>query len=307
MSFQLSSLNFCLRNFVRPKLARLPDPVTARRQLERNSRLVRPLVPRMRIVNDEIQGPGGPVPIEWISNKSSDRRSIIIYLHGGAYIMGSPRTQRSLTTMIARESGWRVMVPDFRLAPEYPCPAGLEDALACYSYLIAQNYDAGRIALAGESAGGGMALALLGLIEEKGYPPPTCVMVGSPSTDLCFRGESIVTNAERDVMLPVERSKEVAGYYIGNSVAADDPRASPMYMKLNSPPPVFISVGKSEVLLDDARGMARALKEQGGEVELLEGESWPHAFPFFARYVPEALTLMRKSIVFLRKHAKPQV
>ena len=300
MSVRLTLLNAGLRSFVKPALRRLKTPQEARRHMERGTGLMAPLLPRMRIVQEQIDGPAGPVPVEWVSAEKADRRAIILYLHGGAFIMGSPRTHRPITTLLARESGFRVMVPDYRLAPEHPCPAAVEDALAAYTALLARGYAPERIALAGESAGGGLALAMLGLAEAKGFPMPGCVVAFSPWTDLTMSGDSYTGNATADAMLPLERAVETVGYYLGE-MDPRDPLASPLFMTLRAPPPVFLSAGGTEMLRDDTLRMAEALRAMGGEVTVEMAGNAPHAWPFFARLVPESAATLNRAVAFVRK------
>lgn len=300
MSLQLTLLNTALRAFVKPSLRRLVAPEDARRHMARSTALLAPLLPKMRIIAEQIDGPAGPIPVEWVSAAEAERRSIILYLHGGAYIMGTPRTHRAITTMLARESGYRVMVPDYRLAPEHPCPAAVEDALAAYTSLLASGYAPERIAIAGESAGGGLALAMLGLAEAKGFPMPACVVAFSPWADLTMTGDSYTTNATKDVMLPRERAVETVAFYLGG-MDPTDPRASPTHMTLRAPPPVFLSAGTTEMLHDDTIRMADALRAMGGDVTLEIAENAPHAWPFFARLVPEAHATLARSVRFMRQ------
>lgn len=299
MSLRLILANLYLRRMVRPTLARLSDPQAARRNLERSAALV-PGVPReARYLADSLPGPGGAIPVEWVSCGRAERRRIILYLHGGAYLMGSPRTHRSITAMLARLTGMRVMVPDYRLAPEHPAPAAVEDALAAYATLLAQGYAPGDIALAGESAGGGLVFAMLLMAQAKGYPPPGCVVAFSPWVDLAHTGTSIRTNAATEAMLPAERVDEVARYYIGDSDPRD-PLISPLYGSFTAPPPAFITVGETEILRDDAFRMAETLRAAGGEVELQGIPGVPHAWQFFGPHLPEARVSMEAAAGFVK-------
>ncbi len=299
MSLRLDLANLYLRRFVRPALARLSEPAQARRHLERSAALV-PGTPRdARYLAESIPGPGGAMPVEWVSFGRAERRRIVLYLHGGAYLMGSPQTHRSITAMLARLTGMRVMVPDYRLAPEHPAPAAVEDALAAYATLLAQGYAPGDIALAGESAGGGLVFALLLLAQEKGYPPPGCVVAFSPWVDLAHTGESIRENAATEAMLPAERVNEVAAFYIAQGDPRD-PLISPLYGDVTSPPPAFITVGEREILRDDARRMADHLRAAGGEVVLHIIPKVPHAWQFFGPYLPEARASMDSAAAYIR-------
>ena len=299
MSTRLSLVNFYLRRFVRPALARITEPEAARRHMERSARLL-PGTPReARYVSDSISGPAGPVPVEWVSCGRAARRQIVIYLHGGAYVMGSPRTHRPITARLARLTGMRVMVPDYRLAPEHPAPAAVEDALAAYATLLAQGYDARDIAFCGESAGGGLCFALLLLARTKGYPAPGCIVAFSPWVDLAHTGESVRENAATEAMLPAERVDEVAAFYIGGGDPRD-PVISPLYGEYDAPPPTLIAASNHEILRDDATRLADRLRAAGGRVDLRMADRCPHAWQFFCGVLPEGRNSLESAAAFIR-------
>lgn len=300
MSLRLSLVNTYLRLLVRPALARVKTPGDARRHMERGVKRLPLRLSGIHIAEDRIAGPGGPIPVEWVSSGRPDRRRVVIYLHGGAHIMGSPRTHRPITVSLARLSGLRVMVPDFRLAPENPVPAAVDDAVACYSALLAAGYAPGSIALCGESSGGGMCFAVLLELKRLGYPAPACVAAFSPWVDLTMRSNSVRDNAKRDVMLPVERVDEILGYYCGDGDRRD-PVASPLYGTFQNPPPTLIQASRSEILLDDAMSLAERLREAGGEVTLELWDNTPHAWQFFAPILPEGREGLERAGTFLRK------
>ena len=301
MSLRLAFVNLYLRRMVRPVLGRMTDPVAARRNLERSAAMIPGLPRDTRYLSDSVPGPGGPIPVEWVSRGQAERRRIVLYLHGGAYLMGSPRTHRSITAILARETGMRVMVPDYRLAPEHPAPAAVEDALAAYATLLAQGYEARHIALAGESAGGGLVFALLLMAQKKGYPLPGCVVGFSPWVDLAHTGKSINENATTEAMLPAERVNEVAAFYIGEGDPRD-PLISPLYGDFENPPPAFITVGEQEILRDDTLRLTDRLREAGGEVVAHPVPKVPHAWQFFGPHLPEARASMKAAAAFIREH-----
>ncbi len=298
MSLHLAMLNTYLRLFVRPSLARVKTPQLARRQMEKNTARLPVSMRGINLVEETLPGPGGPIPVEWVSAGRADRRRVLIYLHGGAYIMGSPRTHRMITTALARKSGMRVLVPDFRLAPEHPVPAGVEDTVAVYSWLLAQGYTPDGIALVGESSGGGQCFAVLVALAERGFPPPACVVAFSPWVDLTMGGESVRTNAKRERMLPAERAAEVVGYYIGDSDPTD-PVVSPLFGE-GTTPPVLIQASRAEILLDDAVRMAARLKAGGSDVTLDLWDSTPHAWQFFGDAIPESREALNRAVTFLK-------
>ncbi len=299
MSIRLTLANFYLRRFVRPVLSRMDEPEAARRHLERSAALVMGVPREARYLEDHVPGPGGAVPVEWVSCGRAERRRVVLYLHGGAYLMGSPQTHRPITAPLAQLTGMRVMVPDYRLAPEHPAPAAVEDALAAYATLLAQGYRPEDIALAGESAGGGLVFALLLLAQEKGYPPPGCIVALSPWVDLAHTGASIRENADCEAMLPAERVNEVAAFYIGEGDPRD-PIISPLYGTFVNPPPAFITVGEPEILRDDAIRMTEHLREAGGEVEFHKIPKVPHAWQFFGPHLPEARVSMESAAGFIK-------
>lgn len=299
MSIRLSLVNTYLRLFVRPALAKMKTPRDARRHMERSTALLPRVRSGIHISGDVIDGPGGPIPVEWVSRGRADRRKVVIYLHGGAHIIGSPRTHRSITTALARYTGLRVLVPDFRLAPEHPVPAAVDDAVAVYSALLVSGYRAECLALAGESSGGGMCFAVLLELERRGYPLPACVVAFSPWVDLTMSARSIKENAKREVMLPVERAAEIVGYYCGDG-DRKAPVASPLFGAFHTPPPSLIFASRAEILLNDAMALAERLEAAGGDVTLDLCDGVPHAWPFFATVMPEAREALQKAAAFIR-------
>lgn len=302
MSIRLALLNGYLRAFVRPALARVKTPQLARRHMEKTTARLPVSLRGINLHHETIPGPGGPIPIEWLSSGRADRRRVLIYLHGGAYIMGSPKTHRMITTALARMSGLRVLVPDFRLAPEHPVPAGVDDAIAVYSWLLSHGYDPAQIAFVGESSGGGQCFATAIAARHRGFPPPACIATFSPWVDLTMSGASVTSNAARERMLPVERSDEVVGYYIG---AGDptDPVTSPLFDE-GPMPPSLIMASRAEILLDDAVRMAERLEGRGCVVTLSLWEKTPHAWPFFGMLVPESKNALEQTVAFLEAHLR---
>ena len=300
MSLRLSLLNAYLRTFVRPSLRRVPTPQIARAQMERSAARFPVSMRGINLHEDSIPGPGGPIPAEWLSAGRADRRRVLIYLHGGAYIMGSPRTHRMITVALARMTGMRVLVPEFRLAPEHPVPAAVDDAVAVYSWLLAQGYLPENIAFVGESSGGGQCFGALVALTRRGFPPPACIVAFSPWVDLTLSGASVVSNAGRECMLPAERATEVAAYYLGDSDPAD-PVTSPLFDE-GAAPPTLIQASRAEILLDDAVRMADRLDRCGSDVTLELWDKTPHAWQFFAGLIPESKDALTKAVTFLNRH-----
>ena len=300
MSLRLSLLNAYLRTFVKPSLSRVKTPQIARAHMERSAGRLPVSMRGINLHEDSIPGPGGPIPAEWLSAGRADRRRVLIYLHGGAYIMGSPRTHRMITVALARMSGMRVLVPDFRLAPEFPVPAAVDDAVAVYSWLLAQGYEAGNIGFVGESSGGGQCFAALVSLLRRGFPPPACIAAFSPWVDLTMSGASVKANADRECMLPVSRAMEVVEYYLGGS-DPNDPVTSPLFDE-GAAPPTLIQASRAEILLDDAVRMAERLERSGSDVTLELWDNTPHAWQFFGGYIPESKDALTKAVAFLNRH-----
>lgn len=207
------------------------------------------------------------------SARSSART--LVYVHGGGYVLGSPDTHRPLAARIAHRVGAPLLMPRYRLAPEHPCPAGLEDVLAVWRALRASEREAAI--LAGDSAGGGLALAAAMCLRDAGEPLPAGLVLLSPWTDLTMSGASIEELADREVMLARPGLELMAGRYAGG-LAREDPRVSPSFGRFEGLPPMLIQVGGHEVLLDDARRTAAAAREAGGAAELQVYDGQIHVF-----------------------------
>jgi acetyl esterase/lipase len=305
-SLRLRLLNLVLRLAVKRALSRMTEPRGMRALFERNAaRFLRPPEDANFVAGTIRRNGGGAngglIEALWASRGRPDRRRVILYLHGGAYIAGSSRTHRHLGAMLAGAAGGRALLPDYRLAPEHPFPAGLEDALTCYRHLLSSGYDARNIAIAGDSAGGGMVFALLLKLRREGLPDPACLVAFSPWCDLTMTRGSLRRNARRDVMLPVRRFREVIVNYLRDTMTTD-PLASPVYGDFPDPPPAMITVSKSEVLRDDGVAMADRLRAAGGDVALELWKDMPHAWPVFAGFLPEADVTVELAGRFIARH-----
>ena len=297
-SIRLRLLSLLLRLVVKPGLSLMKTPQAMRAHFERDARRIFRSPEDANFVADSIRrnggGEGGGTLIEvlWASRGRPDRRRVILYLHGGAYLAGSIRTHRHLAAYLAGAAGVRAVLPDYRLAPEHPFPAALDDALCVYRHLLDSGYEARNIALAGDSAGGGLVFALLLKAAEEGLPGPACVVAFSPWADMTMTRGSLRRNARRDMMLPLRRFREVVSHYLQGALTTD-PLASPVYGdyggdERGAPPPAMITASKTEILRDDALAMADRLREAGGDVTLELWRDMPHAWPLFVGMVAEA-------------------
>ena len=228
----------------------------------------------------------GGVDAEWIAAPGANADRVILYLHGGGYVIGSINTHRAMVSRIARASNARALAIDYRLAPEHPFPAAVEDATAAYRWLLAQGYKPGKIIIAGDSAGGGLTIVLLLAIRDAGLPMPAGAVPISPWTDLEGTGESVRTRAARDVMVTIENLTGSAKQYYGTH-DPKDPLVSPVHGNFRGLPPMLIQVGDAEILLDDSTRVAKSAKAAGVEVELEVWDDMPHVWHVFAKLLPE--------------------
>jgi acetyl esterase/lipase len=318
-SIRLRLLSLSLRLVVKTALGWMKSPQAMRARFERDAARMFKAPDDANFVADTIRrngeasgGPsGGPsggsggngelIEALWASRGRPDRRRVILYLHGGAFLAGSIRTHRHLAARLAGAAGVRAVLFDYRLAPEHPFPAALDDALSAYRHLLASGYEARHIALAGDSAGGGLVFSLLLKLAGAGLPQPACVVAFSPWTDMTMTRGSLRRNARRDMMLPVRRFREVVGHYLQGAMTTD-PLASPVYGDYENPPPALITASKSEILRDDAVAMADRLREAGGDVVLELWKDMPHAWPLFAGMVREADQTVDRAGRFIGRH-----
>jgi monoterpene epsilon-lactone hydrolase len=306
-SLRLRLLSLVLRLVVKTGLGWIKTPQAMRAHFERDARRLFKAPDDANFVTDAIRrnddGPGNGAPIEalWASRGRPDRRKVILYLHGGAFLAGSIRTHRHLAAYLAGAAGVRTILPEYRLAPEHPFPAALDDAFTVYKHLLASGYEARQIALAGDSAGGGLVFSLLLKCAEHGLPRPACVVAFSPWADMTMTRGSLRRNALRDMMLPVRRFPEVVSYYL-QGASNTDPLVSPVYGEYVDPPPAMITASKTEILRDDAVAMADRLRAAGGDVALELWKDMPHAWPFFAGMVVEADRTVARAGQFIARH-----
>jgi monoterpene epsilon-lactone hydrolase len=251
----------------------------------------------MRVVFEELAVPpaadikcerveAGGVDAEWVyaPNAASDR--FVLYLHGGGYVIGSVNTHRDMIARISRAAEARVLALNYRLAPEHPFPAAVDDAVAGYKWLLAQGAKPSRIAIGGDSAGGGLAAATLVAIRDAKLPTPAAGVLLSPWVDLEGLGESMTTRVEADPVVRKEGLVGMAQAYLGGQ-DPKTPLAAPLYADLKGFPPLLIQVGDAETLLDDSTRLEARAKAAGVRTKL---EVWPemiHVWQLFASFLPE--------------------
>ena len=226
-------------------------------------------------VTFEVENVDG-IPAIWCVPSNAVKDRILLYLHGGGYVVGSARAYKPMASEIAVRLKARVLIPDYRLAPEHPYPAALEDAVKAYRWLIGK----GTISMAGDSCGGGLTIASLVAARDAGLPMPVGAALLSPWADLGVSGDSATTKAGEDVLLSAEALKGMAGAYLGEN-SPQTPGASPIYATLSGLPPLLIQAGSTEVLLDDATRLAARAGAAGVKVRL---DIWPEMFHVWHAY-----------------------
>ena len=234
-----------------------------------------PAAPDVRTENATVGGVRG----WWCRPADAHPHVAILFLHGGTYVVGTARASRNFASQIASRARAATFIPEYRLAPEHPFPAAVYDSLSAYGGLVDQGTE--RIALVGESAGGGLALVLLSMATERAtttLPCPRGAAVISPWTDLALTGESMKTRADADPLLTRDGRQRAARLYLAGHDAID-PLASPLYGALSGLPPIRIDVGEDEILLDDSRRYAKRARAAGVDVTLAIWQGMPHSVP----------------------------
>ena len=303
MSWQSAFASWYLRRQFRPQTLKPGVNVEKARALTAK-RLWSPRVPggwRLR----ELYGPDDrPLRGEWLEPSGQtaavDAGPVVLYCHGGGYYFCSPQTHRSIVFGLATRARAPVFSLDYRLAPEHRFPAALDDATAAYRQLIADGHAPESIVIAGDSAGGGLALATLVALRDAGDPMPAGGLLFSPWTDLAATGASIRSNDGLDPMFSGTAIAPAAKIYLGDTPATH-PHASPVYADLRGLPPLFIMAGSTEVLLDDSQRVADNARAAGVDCKLEVWKKMPHVWPIFTPFIPEANRALDRSAAFVRR------
>jgi acetyl esterase/lipase len=288
-SFQAHLVSWIVKRRIKPRLA-------GERDVNRIRQILKPLpfrVPKdIRVTPAQLGGIAG----EWV--ESPQGRAPLLYVHGGGYFACSPQTHRAITCAFAK-LGFRVFTPAYRLAPEHPFPAAIEDMVCAYETMVDQF--GSPFPVAGESAGGGLALAMMLLLRAKGKELPRSAALFSPWTDLAGTGDSVQTNHHRCAMFSAPDVAAGAQIYL-QGADPRNPLASPLYADLSNLPPLLIHVGANEILLDDSVRLAARAQDFGVPVILkifpVVSHAWQMAYP----HIPEARTSLREAAEFLHAH-----
>lgn len=270
---------------MKPRLRRTPTPERADREFERMAPLIfrRPA----GLIRTALAG------LPAVSAPGASRRRVVLYIHGGAFVTGSPRSYAALAGQISLRAGAIVAIPDYPRLQQAPFPAAPEACRAAWDALIGEGYGPGQIALAGDSAGGSLLFGLLAQLLAEGARP-AAVFAMSPFVDLTGSGATVAANRERDPLLPAERLGELVGLYLQGADPAD-PAVSPVFADYPNPPPVLVHVGSTEILRSDAETIAA---RTGGELKVYAG--LPHVWHIFCGWVPEAGAALDEAGAFLQ-------
>ncbi|MEX3016578.1 alpha/beta hydrolase [Gymnodinialimonas hymeniacidonis] len=293
MSLRLAVLNVGCRLVGKTRLRYVQKPGSQRKDFDYLGRV---LSGRKKDLSERVEA---GEPSVTVTEPADGPSGTILYFHGGGYIAGSPLSHRALIRSLVRRSGARVVAPDYRLGPEHRLPAAQEDARAAWDALVAKGTRAEEIVLAGDSAGGGMALSLMAELGAEGVRPAACVAF-CPWTDLTGSGASMVENAKRDPLLPVERLPDLIGFAVAEGADLADPRLSPLFAKFSAPAPTLIQHSQTEIVRDDALRMADVLRGAGGEVVVQDWPNPPHTWHIFGDALPEARDALEKAAQFIK-------
>lgn len=301
-SWQTYALEAFLRLAIKRQLKSIQDISLSRARMERTTSALN-FPPHVRRLPEIIPATETTpdLDMEWVDNPGLNPTRVILYLHGGGYIMGSPRTHRDLIWRLGRAADSRMAALDYRLAPENPYPAAVDDAEAAYDWLMDQGYDPRSIVVAGDSAGGGLTLALLLRLKASGKPQPAAALALSPWTDLTQTSDALVRHEKPEAMLLAGKIDIPTQAYVGEADPAH-PEISPLNGDLAGLCPIIIHVGTQEILLDDATRFAAKVKDAGGHIRLKKWHRQPHVFQTMARFSPEGKKSIEQLGQFVRQH-----
>jgi len=293
-SFRSQLIASIMRLTMKKKLGKSGDPAKEKAFLDKMSAMSsrRPLG-KYDVV--------GGVPGEWQQASLGSADNVILYLHGGAYVIGSPASHRDMVGAIADAAQARAFIVDYRLAPETIFPGAVDDAVAAYKGLLENGEKAEKIIIAGDSAGGGLTMATLVSLRDEGIELPAAAVCLSPWADLTFTGDSMIVKDKVDAMLGRDSLSWFAGLYLAGQDASH-PLASPIFADLSGLPPLLIHVGGEEVLLDDAIRLNKAAKKAGVDVSLEVWNGQMHVWHLMSAIVPEGKHAIEVIGTFVKNH-----
>ncbi len=293
-SFRSQLIASIMRLTMKKKLGKSGDPAKEREFLDKMSGMSsRRALGKYDVV--------GGVSGEWQQASMGSADNVILYLHGGAYVIGSPASHRDMVGAIADAAQARAFIVDYRLAPETIFPGAVDDAVAAYKGLLENGEKAEKIIIAGDSAGGGLTMATLVSLKEQGIELPAAAVCLSPWADLTFTGDSMIVKNKADAMLGRDSLSWFAGLYLEGQDASH-PLASPIFADLSGLPPLLIQVGSNEVLLDDAIRLNKAAKKAGVDVSLEVWDGQMHVWHLMSAIVPEGKHAIQVIGTFVKTH-----
>ena len=277
----------------------VPPPLDQRRAAFAPAGIVHPIPDDVRV--SEVSA--GGVPAHWLTAPGTEAGPVLLFLHGGGYELGSLRSDGELAARLGRASGMRVLFPEYRLAPEHPFPAAIDDALAAWRWLrTGQQLSPALIAVAGDSAGGGLAVALLVATRDAGQALPAAAALMSPTVDLTSSGASMTERAGQDPISTPAMLRQFAADYLADADPTT-PLASPLFASLAGLPPLLIQVGTADLLLSDSERLAAAAAHAGVDVTLQIGEGLTHVYQLLLG-TPEAAQATEQIGTFLRARVR---
>ena len=239
---------------------------------------------------------------EWLIPRGADPKKVMMYVHGGGYVAGSCNDHRGFISKLAKNTGVINLVYEYRLAPEHPYPAALEDSVMVYKWLLESGYEPQHILIAGESAGGGLTLAILLALKDRAIPMPVAAVAISPWADLTCSSDSYRTK-NKVSLAPLNSWLVFSKHYVG-AHKADHPFISPLYGDLKGLPPMLINAGTDDELYEDGEKFSQKAREAGVAVTFTKGEGQVHCYPLLAPMFPEATEAMNEIVSFIKKHLR---
>jgi epsilon-lactone hydrolase len=272
-----------------------PPPLDERRATFAPAGSLHPVPDDVQVTDVNADG----VPAHWLDAPGADTGRVLLFMHGGGFELGSIRSDGELAARLGRASGMRVLFPEYRLAPEHPFPAAIDDVVTAWRWLGGdQGLSASSLAVAGDSAGGGLAVSLLVATRDAGEALPAAAVLMSPTVDLTSSGDSMTTRAEQDPFSTPAMLRQFAADYLAGA-DPKTPLASPLFASLTGLPPLLIQVGTADLLLSDSQRLAAAASEAGVDVTLEVGEGLPHVYQILLG-TPEAAEATERIGKFLR-------
>lgn len=292
MSLRAGLVSFFLRHTIKKQMSGFDD----HRKLRQQTGAAIGRTPA-EVITEAVDADG--VTAEWVRWRGARNDAVILYFHGGGYIFGGLDSHRGLAWRLAKASDSEVLAVDYRLAPEHSFPAAVEDAVASYQWVVDQGISAERVIVAGDSAGGGLAAALMVKLKELGLAQPKAAVLLSPWVDLTLSADSVRQNARKDAMLSPEALSKFTSLYLGDADPTS-PLASPVFADLSGLPPTYVVVGSDEVLRDDSERLVGNIRDAGGQANIAVWPKMPHVFPLLAPIVPEGARAIEDIARFMR-------